>query len=56
MDFGQQIVVDPKTIERYSFKDVESIIRLMTIWIDDPEITDKIKKMFDEWKKLEKLD
>jgi len=38
----------------YSLEDIDKVVMMLTLWIDDETIINKIEKMFKYWKDLQK--
>lgn len=45
---------DTKIYRKYSELDLDKLIMLLTLWIDNIEIRDKLEEMYKLWKELQK--
>jgi len=51
---GSTKAIDPNTISKYSVNDVDNLVELLTLWVDDHDISMKIQKMYKHWKRVDK--
>lgn len=51
---GNDRYVDPDTVAIYSKQDVDKLVMMLTLWIDDVAIRNKVEEMFKYWKDIQK--
>lgn len=46
--------IDKNKLPVYSLDDMDSVIAMLTVWIDDRSIVSKMEKMYKHWKSVQK--